>query len=733
MTGNEHTIKGDRALSSGDEDKLGFREIARRISMSLIDRASEDGLVIGLEGAWGSGKSSLLFLVSDELQRLPEAIRPTVINFRPWLIGNRDALISSLFGELSKQLDQVALNTGDATPVTVSKAKEASKALRSFMTGMSKAGALVEFAGKATGFGILEMAGEGLKAAGEATGDESAPQLSDLKDRLVTALRELGHRFVITIDDVDRLEPAEVIEILRLVRSVVDLPNVIHLLCYDSDILAHSIEKAASVRSGHAYLEKIIQLTIMVPKPEAMQLRQWFSDELYKIARTKDEDELSRLKQVVDYEGGRQLKTPRSVVRALDAIRFFWPPLREIEADLADLVWLQLIKDGNPALYRWIEEYCATAALIALGTARVDKTENEQQLAALLATVPAGHFNDLTYRHHFAEQLPGVEIDYSKSGDVLSIFGRVNDRNLDEAIRRKRLASPDHYRLYFALSRPSHALSHDDFTSMWVAAEAGAYQAGALLLKLYEQSAAGSLTKADIMLERIEGSAHEVLTPVQCENLLIALSQVADEAYRRLGFDPDWISSLWTRAQDLVPVLLSRLETKRRRSVVKTMFGRGAAIGWLTSLFRHETFAHGRYGEKQRPQDEWLFKEAELDKITALMLARYQSMSASELMACPRPISILFGWRQGGDEEGPRRLVATHIASDAGLIDMLESLFSTITSSNRGTFQVLRQDNIKPFMDYEDIQRRLGSLKKNSVLGERAKRLLKAIEDGDGY
>ena len=85
-----------------------------------------------------------------------------------------------------------------------------------------------------------------------------------------------------------------------------------------------------------------MQLTIMVPKPEPLQLRQWFSDELRRFASTKNEDERSRLDAVIHYEGGRQFRTPRSVVRALDAMRFFWPPLLQAKADLADLVWLQL-------------------------------------------------------------------------------------------------------------------------------------------------------------------------------------------------------------------------------------------------------------------------------------------------------------------------------------------------------------------------------------------------------
>lgn len=95
MAGDQnYSVKGDRALSSGDEDKLGFREVAERIATSLVDRSSEDGLVIGVEGAWGSGKSSLLFLIGDELGKLQTHQQPTTINFRPWLIGNRDTDLS---------------------------------------------------------------------------------------------------------------------------------------------------------------------------------------------------------------------------------------------------------------------------------------------------------------------------------------------------------------------------------------------------------------------------------------------------------------------------------------------------------------------------------------------------------------------------------------------------------------------------------------------------------------
>jgi hypothetical protein len=177
-------------------------------------------------------------------------------------------------------------------------------------------------------------------------------------------------------------------------------------------------------------------------------------------------------------------------------------------------------------------------------------------------------------------------------------------------------------------------------------------------------------------------------------------------------------------------LLLSRLEPARRAAVVTTMFSEGAAIGWLTSLFRHETFAHGRYGDRLRPEDEWLFTNAEFDRINDLMLDRYRSMSARDVFDCPDPISLLFAWRQGGDEQGPRQFVEENIVLDEGLVETLEHLTSTIESSARGKFDVLKKVNLSPFMDYENVTQRILALEKHNDLGARARQLVVALNDG---
>ena len=724
---NTH-VKGDRALQNGDKDRLGLRKFAAKIALTLVDRTSKEGLVAGIEGAWGSGKSSLIYLIEDELGKLPETDRPTVLNFQPWLVGNRDALIGYLFAELSKKLNEVALNAGDDSAATITKVNEASKALRKFATALGKFGGTVKLVGDATGTYPIKMVGKAIIELEKlALQKPDEPPLADLKAQLIDSLEALDHSFIITIDDTDRLEPNEVIEVLRLVRSVADFPNVTYLLCYDREILSHSIESAAQIKCGGAYLEKIVQLTLMVPTPEAFQLRQWFSEELCLLASPKDEEELVRLKSVIDYEGGRQLRTPRSVVRTLDAIRFFWPPLQEVKGDLADLVWLLLIKDGNPRLYSWIEEYCVTAAILSLGATQ-DENTRISKLTELHECVESNYFGDQTYCYYFSEPLSGMERDISDEKNTFKLFQNVSDDEREAAIVGARLASPDHYRFYFTLSGPSYALTQDNFSAMWAAAvEEGCAQTQSVLLELHKEEVLGSLGKADMMLERIKEGNFD-LTPKQCENFLVAFSQAMDEAYRIRPFDTHGVISLWDRAEKLLPLFFSHLDRETYEHVLKTMFEEGAAIGWLTSILRRETFAHGRYGEQRRPEDDWLFSDAELDMIIEAMLARYRSMSAGEVYDVINLMSLLFAWRQAGDKQGPRELVEAASATDEGLIKTLENM-TNIVYSGRGSFNVLKKVNLSPFLEYDTTVERVTALQHNEKFGERAKHLAAAFSD----
>jgi hypothetical protein len=46
-------------------------------------------------------------------------------------------------------------------------------------------------------------------------------------------------------------------------------------------------------------------------------------------------------------------------------------------------------------------------------------------------------------------------------------------------------------------------------------------------------------------------------------------------------------------------------------------------------------------------------------------------------------------------------------------VETLEHLTSTIVSSDRGKFNVLKKDSLAPFMDYENVSRRIHALKQH--------------------
>lgn len=725
-TVGDMSVKGERALGLGDVDRLGFGEVAARIAQSLVDRASTEGLVIGLDGKWGSGKSSLIYLVERALKKLPEKQRPTIINFRPWLVGDRDSLLTALFADLADKVAAVELIRGDSTGATVQNVKQMANKLRKFGNAVSKAGAIIEIAGNI--YQPLGYIGQGIKWLGDFGKESPETDLVALKQGIINDLRALEHRFIINVDDVDRLEPSEVVEVLRLVRSVADFPNIIYVLCYDAEILSAAIEDGANVEHGSAFLEKIVQLTVMVPQPEPFQLRQWFAEDLGSIVGSVAEDVSERLKTVIDQEGSIQLRTPRSVVRTLDSVRFLWPALKNEAIDVADLVWLILIKDGAPSLYRWIEEYSAGMAATSFGTANTTDIGKEKALQKLLDALPSRQLEDIMYRYMFAEQLPGIEADYSNEGPPIKIYKTVSQKARQAAISGRRLASPDHYRLYFSLVGPSHAVSQENFTAFWQATENGADDTAAVLLNLHSQLAMSNLRKSDVLLERLRTMPPAAITGVSARNLLLAFGQMMDIAYRISPFEDFFVVSTWDRAERLLPILLVRIADEERLDVIRSLFADGDALGWLTSIFRHEIFSHGIWGSQAKPPSEWRLSEADFNEARDQILDRYRKLSLEDMLAIPHPINVLFAWNQSGNEAEPREFVTNNISSDEALLNVLETMTGFVNSSDKGRYEVLKRSTLEPFFDFDDVTQRISTIAAGSPeLKRRAARLQQAM------
>ena len=65
----------DKSITSEKEDVLGRKDFSKRLGRLIYNYQGEDGLVLGLYGEWGSGKTSVINMVEEEINRLAEKTR----------------------------------------------------------------------------------------------------------------------------------------------------------------------------------------------------------------------------------------------------------------------------------------------------------------------------------------------------------------------------------------------------------------------------------------------------------------------------------------------------------------------------------------------------------------------------------------------------------------------------------------------------------------------------------
>lgn len=94
-------LRGSEVLK---DDKLGRAPFARTVTKVLERVSGASGLVVSIEGAWGSGKTTTLSIVEALLQGEPAEVRPVIVHFNPWLVGDRDALLRQFLSKVASEV-----------------------------------------------------------------------------------------------------------------------------------------------------------------------------------------------------------------------------------------------------------------------------------------------------------------------------------------------------------------------------------------------------------------------------------------------------------------------------------------------------------------------------------------------------------------------------------------------------------------------------------------------------
>lgn len=752
-------FNGDRPIPDRDADLLGFEASAKHIATAIAELSSPEGFVVGIEGSWGSGKSSYINLVKQSFRQLPDP--PEVVHYLPWLIGSRDALLKELFHDVMEASLRIDVNDsaeerqatiwqkalGRFNPDRLGAREERRKRLRDafekfggHLGSLGKAAELadalgVPYANKAAG--ALDAAKEGMSKLAQ-----RAP-LEKEQRALREELRRLRRKVVVFMDDLDRLEPSEAAEVLRLVRAVADFPNIVYILCYSREILARNLTTALRVENGEGFIEKIVQVTFSIPEPEAFDLRRMFREQLKSAFPEAFLDESivsrrvqERLATAIDFEGGKSLKTPRHVVRTINSLRLYVRPVLE-KVDFADAVWLHLIRARSLSLYDWIEGYMVSVAAIVGGASVGDagKAASLKRLTTILEGSDQDDGSSLLYRMTIMSMfLPGIEHKLGNGEEEWNVFDDLSANGVADFVATRRLGSPQHYRFYFALSQPSGAIDDlkvQEFIGMCSQDPAAAAESFTQMA-VTPRPQGGVVAEA--LLHRFEGEGLAQVSDGELPGLINAIAAGIDVAARAIGAG-DWGKYwIWGDAERLLERALKRLGREERASLVASLFGTGKSLGWLTSIYRAEIFDHGHYGNRQKDEAERLLSPSEFQIAMTKMLQRFRSLVKEDLMRTPSFLNMLYAWWQTApsDIDQIKKFLSGLMAEDQSFLELLDGMRSW-SSINGRVIHPLKKQSISPFLDFDSVAKRLDTLSASQVepLATRASAIKQSIQLDD--
>jgi hypothetical protein len=238
-------LQGGFATNTFQESE--YTESKTRFINSQIDKLLNTSLTnafsVGISGDWGSGKTTFLDLIKKELKG-----RAYVIEFNPWSYNDSEQVLTDFFNALRKGLKDNHYMVDRPIAEYASMVTE---------TGTS---------------GLLSILIKILRLFHHYT-------LQDKKEQLSAILKKVDKPIWIFVDDMDRLESEEIFEVLRLIRNVGDLSNMVYITAYDKDFVVKMLQKRG-IEKPDNYIEKIFDVEFCLPRIEPYELQKLLLDDL---------------------------------------------------------------------------------------------------------------------------------------------------------------------------------------------------------------------------------------------------------------------------------------------------------------------------------------------------------------------------------------------------------------------------------------------------------------------
>lgn len=220
-----------------DYDIFGRQKIIAQIFRDIVTCEPKGSHVIGVEGEWGSGKSTILNIVKRKIRERKENDTQDLIvidEFDPWIYGDQQSMLSGMFECI---LEHSGVKWGYL------RKKRIIDDVSSVLAGQYAAVGVVRSLMSST--------------------NQLQSKVDEIERRVVEHLEYMNQKIVFFIDNLERADAQNIVLLLKLMGKIMKWPRVIFVVSYDPERLKHVLNDVALI--DEHYTEKIIQAVWHVP------------------------------------------------------------------------------------------------------------------------------------------------------------------------------------------------------------------------------------------------------------------------------------------------------------------------------------------------------------------------------------------------------------------------------------------------------------------------------------
>lgn len=295
----------------------------------------QDSFTIGITGSWGSGKTTFYKLVRKKLKADGKF---GVCEFQPWQVVNYTQLSSQFFVTFKQYLiNQGVLPESD------------------LISNISQYAGVLESIPEVSSFAKPII--NAIQAHEDST-------LQTLHGNIGNILAEKNFLTAVMIDDLDRLNQNELMEVLRLIRVSANFRNVLFIVTYDKAHIAKVLGE-----SGKEYLKKIVNVEINLPPIENYKYMNLLLGNISRIVPSLSKSQIDELKEAFRIQDqdtkhtllNRYSHNFRDLLRFSNHFGLVLTHLKSLnvlsEYNLFDLFWLEMLRYFDEDTYYRLQEH----------------------------------------------------------------------------------------------------------------------------------------------------------------------------------------------------------------------------------------------------------------------------------------------------------------------------------------------------------------------------------------